>query len=174
MENRADATRSNMFQHFQNIADGIPKEKTQINRSGSVSDPAEARRDTDAPRQRSSMEDNKNINAQKRQQATAMSAFPKICDSVVRWDDVKKTLTYSSSSSDSSLGRAWSSSSSSASCFLLRVDIVLDWAGVQMEWMGEDGVKLGWRVSCGRRWGPVERHLGPSHLPEQSKGTLAS
>lgn len=49
-----------------------------------------------------------------------MKAVGRICDEVVPWDDVKKSATYSSSSSLSSLGRATSSSS----CFLLRVDIV--------------------------------------------------
>jgi hypothetical protein len=84
------------------------------------------------------MEENKNINPKTRQKATAMDAFPGVCDGVVRWDDVKKAFTYSSSSSDSSLGRAWSSSSA---CFLLRVDIVADGMGGLME-----------RVASGGKW----------------------
>ena len=89
--------------------------------------------------------------------------------------DVKNTFTYSSSSSDSSLGRAWSSSTCSASCFLLRVDIVLDgMVGVMDE---RETTERGWtggELWADVRWGPGERHLGPSHLAGQSKGTLAS
>lgn len=48
-------------------------------------------------------------------------------------NDVKKAFrAYSSSSPLSSLGKACNSSSSSASCFLLRVDIVLLDDGVRM------------------------------------------
>lgn len=79
---------------------------------------------TIAQRQQSSMGQNKNINLENQDQATAMKAVRDTRDDAVPWVTSRRPLTYSSSSSLSSLGRAWSSSSSSASCFRLRVDIV--------------------------------------------------
>jgi hypothetical protein len=65
----------------------------------------------------------------------------------------KGWATYSSSSSDSSEGRATSSSVSSASCFLLRVDIVGVWSVVGgQRWSGRETES---RVSSSA--GPWER-----------------
>lgn len=76
-----------------------------------------------ALRQRSLTAQIENINSMHRRKATTMKLKSHNCDrNDTKYDDMtSKVLTYSSSSSDSSEGRATSSSSS---CFLLRVDIV--------------------------------------------------
>ena len=84
-------------------------------------------------RRRRSMEENRSINADTEWKGSVMEWSTSSCDGR---DDVKKSRTYSSSSSLSSLGRAWSSSSSSASCFLLRVDIAVGLMGDGMRWNG--------------------------------------
>lgn len=77
--------------------------------------------------QRSSAAQFEKLQSIERCEATAMKLESHSCDvedAKVQWHDVKEGLTHSSSSSDSSEGRA--TSSSSVSCFLLRVDIVFN------------------------------------------------
>ena len=107
-----------------------------------------------AQQQRSLMAEMEKVNGIARRPATATDAFWNVCDGVVAWSDVKKPLTYSSSSSLSSLGRAWSSSSSSASCFLLRVDIANGMDGFRV-WVERD--QMEWSESEERGAGPAER-----------------
>lgn len=80
----------------------------------------------------------------------------------------RDSLAYSSSSSSlPSLGRACNSSSSSASCFLLRVDMVWDrgllWDEIEMSMGGKGG---GGRMIKGKDGGAEVRgsFTGPSEL----------
>lgn len=122
------------------------------------------------------MKGNGDINADTGGKATVTEWFASSCDSVVQWDDVKKSRTYSSSSSLSSLGRAWSSSSSSASCFLLRVDIAMRLMSDVMEGGKERrvGVRRGWEVSSGRGGDRLNDTSGTQPPLRSEQGELAS